>query len=69
MKNFIPAIAVLISITTLLNSCAVSKNSTDQQQTAVKNENETSSTCFMLPSFNCTKQVDEVSFSFFTAVC
>ena len=56
MKNFIPAIAVLISITTLLNSCAVSKNSTDQQQTAVKNENETSSTCFVQLNDGSIKQ-------------
>ena len=56
MKNFIPAIAVLISITTLLNSCAVSKNSTDQQQTTVKNENETSSTCFVQLNDGSIKQ-------------
>lgn len=56
MKNFIPVIAVVISITTILNSCAVSKNSTDQQQAALKNLNETSATCFVQLNDGSIKQ-------------
>ncbi|MFM6926607.1 MAG: hypothetical protein ACKOU7_13960, partial [Ferruginibacter sp.] len=46
MKN-LPAIAVLISATILLNSCAVSKNSIEQPQANLKPVNETSATCFV----------------------
>ena len=47
MKIFIPAIAMLVSTTILATSCAVSKNSINQQQTILKNANETSASCFI----------------------
>ena len=56
MKKFILAIAVLISTGILLNSCAVSKNSIDQQQTALKNANETSAPCFVQLNDGSIKQ-------------
>ena len=55
MKN-IPAIAVLISATILLNSCAVSKNSVDQQQTVLKSVNESSTGCFVQQNDGSIKQ-------------
>jgi hypothetical protein len=55
MKN-LPAIAVLISATILLNSCAVSKNSIDQPQTALKPVSETSTTCFVQLNDGTIKQ-------------
>ena len=55
MKN-IPAIAVLMSATILINSCSVSKNSTDQQQTTLKTVNETSSACFVQLNDGTIKQ-------------
>ena len=60
MKKFIPAIAVIISLAILLNSCAVSKNSIDQQQTSLNNLNETSATCFV--------QLNNGSFKQFTSL-
>jgi hypothetical protein len=45
MKNFTPAIAVLLSTSILLNSCAVNKNSINQPQT--ETANETSAPCFV----------------------
>jgi hypothetical protein len=56
MKNFISALAVIISTAILLNSCAVSKNSTDQQQTAVKNVNEISAGSFVQLNDGSIKQ-------------
>lgn len=47
MKNFTPVIAVLISTTILLSSCAISKNSIDQTQTETKTVNETAAPCFV----------------------
>ena len=47
MKNIVSAIAMLLITTALLNSCAVSKNSIDQQQTTVTNANEASPNCFV----------------------
>jgi len=56
MKNFIPAFAVVISISILLNSCAVSKNPINQQQTALKNVSEISTTCFVQLNDGSIKQ-------------
>lgn len=56
MKNFIPAVAVLISTTILVNSCAVSKNSNDSQNSALKNVNEASATCFVQLNDGSIKQ-------------
>jgi hypothetical protein len=56
MKTFIPAIAVLVSTTILLNSCSVSKNSIDQLQAALINTNETSTTCFVQLNDGSIKQ-------------
>jgi hypothetical protein len=57
MKNFIPAIAVLVSAGILLNSCAVSKNSITQQQTETKIVNETTSaSCFIQLNDGSIKQ-------------
>jgi hypothetical protein len=56
MKNFIPAIAVLVSTGILLNSCAVSKNSIAQQQTETKTVNETSAGCFVQMNDGSIKQ-------------
>ncbi len=47
MKNTVSAIAMLLSTTALLNSCAVSKNSIDQQQATVTTANEASANCFV----------------------
>ncbi|MCY7290939.1 MAG: hypothetical protein LH615_02045 [Ferruginibacter sp.] len=47
MRNFIPAVAVLLSVTILVNSCAVSKNSIAPQKSEVKNVNEASASCFI----------------------
>jgi hypothetical protein len=57
MKNFIPAITVLVSTGILLNSCAVSKNSIAQQQTETKIVNETTSaSCFIQLNDGSIKQ-------------
>lgn len=56
MKNFIPAIAVLLSTAALSSSCSVSKNSIDQQTTTVANENETSVSCFVQLNDGTIKQ-------------
>ena len=55
MKN-IPAIAVLISTTILISSCATSKNSAGQEQTTLKNVNETSAGCFVQLNDGTIKQ-------------
>ena len=55
MKN-IPAIAVLISTTILISSCATSKNSADQEHTTLKNVNETSAGCFVQLNDGTIKQ-------------
>ncbi len=56
MKNIISAIAMLLSTTALLNSCAVSKNSLDQQKTTVTNANEASANCFVQLNDGTIKQ-------------
>lgn len=56
MKNFIPAIAVLLSTTILANSCAVSNNSIAPQHSVVKNVNEASATCFVQLNDGSIKQ-------------
>ena len=56
MKKFIPAIAVLLSTTILANSCAVSKNSIDQQKNEVRNDNEVSAGCFVQLNDGSIKQ-------------
>jgi hypothetical protein len=56
MKNFIPAIAVLVSTTIIANSCTVSKNSIAQQQTEIKTVNETSASCFVQMNDGSIKQ-------------
>lgn len=55
MKN-LPAIAVLISATILLNSCAVSKNSVEEPQATLKPVNEISTTCFVQLNDGTIKQ-------------
>jgi hypothetical protein len=56
MKNFIPAIAMLLSTMALLNSCSVSKNSISQQGTVVLNANEASTSCFVQLNDGTIKQ-------------
>ena len=56
MKNIVSAIAMLLSTTALLNSCAVSKNSIDLQQTTVTNANEASPNCFVQLNDGIIKQ-------------
>jgi hypothetical protein len=57
MKNFIPAIAVLLGTTILANSCAVSKNSIEQQQTSVNTVHEdVSASCFVQLNDGSIKQ-------------
>jgi hypothetical protein len=56
MKNFIPAVAVLLSTTILANSCAVSNNSVAPQNSAVQNVNEASATCFVQLNDGSIKQ-------------
>jgi len=55
MKN-LPAIAVLISATILMNACTVSKNSTDPQQVTVNPANEASAACFVQLNDGTIKQ-------------
>jgi hypothetical protein len=47
MKTIVPAIAVLLGATILLNSCSVNKNAVETQKSEVKNETEGSSGCFV----------------------
>ena len=56
MKNFIPAVAMLISSTILVNSCAVSKNSIAPQKSAIKNVDEASASCFIQLNDGSIKQ-------------
>ena len=56
MKNIVSAIAMLLITTALLNSCAVSKNSIDQQQTTETNANEASPNCFVQLNDGTIKQ-------------
>lgn len=56
MKNFIPAIAVLLSTAALSSSCSVSKNSIDQQTITVANENEAPASCFVQFNDGTTRQ-------------